>query len=92
MYECVMQILILTMPVRLFALMSLTFNPCSPICTVGGSTVVSLPSKVVTVIGSGGIVIILFTATGDDIKPGTLFIISEEKFVTNKKQKLSFYF
>lgn len=45
-------------------------------CTVGGKTVISLPSVVATVIGSGGIVISLFTATVDDIRLGTRFIIS----------------
>ena len=64
------------MPILLFALISLTFSPCNPICTEGGSTVISFPSTVATTIGSGGIVMSLFTATGVDIRLGTLFIIS----------------
>lgn len=79
------------MPALLFTLMSLRFNPCSPMCTVGGNIVVSLPSVVVTVMGSGGIVISLFIATVEDIRLGTLFIISVIKqHVLLKTEKINY--
>lgn len=71
----------LTIPARLLKLITRRFSGCIPICTEGGNTVVSFPAFVSTVRGSGGIVIILFTATVVDIRLGTRFIISEKRII-----------
>lgn len=64
------------MPVLLVTLISRKFKLCNPMCTVGGDTVSASPANVDTVTGSGGIVITRFTATVDDIREGTRFMIS----------------